>query len=214
MKWLIFSLSILLLPTLSTAQEVSSYNYPYQKRLERYHAFWNKIIPAYTKVQYAGSMGFLSVGIGWDYGKKNQWETDLFLGFLPKFSTDKVKITMSLRQNYIPWDVRIGQKGFSFEPLATGLYITTIFGRQFWATNPDYYPNDYYGFSTKFRFNFYLGQRFSYTLAKKNRRLAKTFTAYYELSINDLYIESGFHNSYLKPSDYFHLSVGVKALIF
>ena len=37
------------------------------------------MIPTHTKLQYAGGMGLLSWGIGWDYGKRGQWETDLLL---------------------------------------------------------------------------------------------------------------------------------------
>ena len=214
MKRLIFSISLLFISAASIAQEESGYDYPYQKRIEGYQSMWSKIIPSHTKLQYAGSMGFLSVGIGWHYGTKDRWETDLFLGFLPKYSTDRVKMTMTLKQNYIPWNVRLGQKGFSFDPLTSGLYITTIFGRQFWAVDPDYYPSGYYGFSTKFRFNLSIGQRFSYTPPLKKRQLSKTFSVYYELSVNDLYLASALRNSYLKPSDYLSLSLGVKAHLF
>ena len=59
-----------------------------------------------------------------DYGKRNQWETDVLLGFIPKYSSKKAKVTMTLKQNYMPWSINIG-KGFSTEPLACGLYVKT-----------------------------------------------------------------------------------------
>ena len=46
----------------------------------------------------------------------NQWETDILLGFIPKYSSKKAKVTMTLKQNYMPWSINIG-KGFSTEPL-------------------------------------------------------------------------------------------------
>ena len=141
MRWLVFSVFLVGLPSVLVAQEGRvEYEYPYQKRIEKYRGFWDKIVPSHAKIQYAGSMGFLSIGTGWDYGKKNQWETDLFVGFIPKYSTDKVKITMTLKQNYMPWDVNVGSKGFSFEPLACGLYITTIFGQHFGLPSPTITP--------------------------------------------------------------------------
>ena len=73
-----------------------------------------------------------SFGTGWDYGKRNQWETDVLLGFIPKYSSKKAKVTMTLKQNYMPWSINIG-KGFSTEPLACGLYVNTVFGNQFWG---------------------------------------------------------------------------------
>lgn len=216
MRWLIFSVFFLSISITAVAQGGDESHVPsYQKRLEKYQSFWNKIIPSHTKIQYAGSMGFLSFGTGWDYGKKNRWETDIFLGFLPKYSTDKFKITMTLKQNYMPWNVNIGSKGFSFEPLSSGLYITTVFGRQFWSTEPDYYPSGYYGFSTKIRINAYLGQRVTYTIPSNKRFFARSITFYYEVSASELRIRDAVRDShYFKPTDYLKLSVGLKAQIF
>ena len=42
------------------------------------------LIPTHTKSQFAGNMGLLSFGTGWDYGRRNQWETDVFFGVLPR----------------------------------------------------------------------------------------------------------------------------------
>lgn len=99
----------------------------YDNRVHRFRRNWERIIPTHSKIQYAGNMGLLSFGTGWDYGKRNQWETDLLLGFIPKYSSKKAKVTMTLKQNYMPWSINIG-KGFSTEPLTCGLYINTVFG--------------------------------------------------------------------------------------
>ena len=45
----------------------------YQRRTEGYKSFWNKIIPRYAKVQFAGGLGVVSWGVGCGYGKKRQW---------------------------------------------------------------------------------------------------------------------------------------------
>ena len=68
----------------------------YDKRIHRYRKHWESLIPTHTKLQFAGNMGLLSLGTGWDYGKRNQWETDIFLGFLPKYNSKRNKITMTL----------------------------------------------------------------------------------------------------------------------
>ena len=46
----------------------------HQRKLQQYKSGWNRLIPKYQNVQYAGSMGLLSLGVGWDYGRKKQWE--------------------------------------------------------------------------------------------------------------------------------------------
>lgn len=185
----------------------------YDRRVEKYQNQWMKLIPTHTKIQYAGGMGLVSIGAGWDYGTNNQWETDVILGFLPKYSTKDNKLVLTLKQNYIPWNIPLN-KNFSLEPLTTGLYVTTILNGDFWVSEPDKYPNSYYSFSTKLRFNIYLGQRIRFNIPQDKRFFAKSVTAFYEISTNDLYIGSAIPNSYLKPIDYLKLSFGLKFQLF
>ncbi|WP_156032884.1 hypothetical protein [Prevotella sp. 10(H)] len=197
----------LLFPALLAAQN------GYDRRIEKYKSQWERLIPSYTKIQYAGGMGLISLGTGWDYGKNNQWETDVFLGFLPKYSTKRSKITFTLKQNFIPWKKNLNKK-FSIDPLATGLYINTILDGDFWISEPEKYPSGYYSFSTKMRFNIYVGQRITYNIPDDRRFFAKSLTLFYEISSSDLYIVSAFTNSYLKPTDYLKLSFGLKVQMF
>lgn len=185
----------------------------YEKRIEKYQTFWNHLIPSYTKIQYAGNMGLLSFGTGWDYGKNNQWETDVFFGFVPKYDTDKFKVTFTVKQNFIPWKIKL-KKGFSIDPLACGLYVNTVFGEDFWSKEPAKYPDNYYKFSTKIRFNIYLGQRITFRIPPEKRFFAKSITLFYEVSTNELYLISAVQNSYLKPDDYLSLSLGLKMQVF
>lgn len=181
----------------------------YDRRVHRFRKSWQSIIPTHSKIQFAGNMGLLSFGTGWDYGKHNQWETDLLLGFIPKYSSKKTKITMTLKQNYMPWSIDLG-KNFSTEPLACGLYLNTVFGDQFWVKEPERYPRGYYGFSSKIRIHVYLGQRLTYDIDSRHRFLAKSVTFFYEISTCDLYLVSAATNSYLRPKDYLSLSFGLK----
>lgn len=185
----------------------------YDKRIHRYRGHWEKLIPTHTKVQFAGNMGLLSFGTGWDYGKKNQWETDVFLGFIPKYDSKRTKVTMTLKQNYMPWSLNLG-RGFSTEPLTCGIYFNTVFGNEFWVHEPDRYPKGYYGFSSKIRSYIFLGQRLTYDIDPQRRYTAKSITFFYELSTCDLYLISAATNSYLRPRDYLSLSFGLKLQLF
>jgi hypothetical protein len=206
MKWYGFKYTvlwlILIFPLTASAQN------SYEKRMEKRQQRWNQLIPTHSQLQYAGGMGLLSGGVGWDYGK-NRWETDVFLGFLPRYSTRETKWTFTLKQNYIPWNIDAG-KNFSFSPLSCGLYANTIFDEDFWMSDPDKYPNRYYSFSTKLRFHIYVGQGVAYNIPYEKRRLLNAVTFFYEISSSDLYFISVFGNSWLKPKDYLHLSVGMK----
>jgi len=180
----------------------------HERKLERYQQGWARLIPQYEKIQYAGSMGLISLGIGWDYGKKAQWETDLFLGYLPRFEGDKGHLTITLKENYIPWCIGIKKERWKFDPFTVSLYMNKIFGNEFWTREPDKYPDGYYGVATNFRFNLAFGQRIHFSV--KPVGLSERITLFYELGTNDLYIISYATNKYLHFSDIFNLSLGIK----
>lgn len=181
----------------------------YEKRMMRMQERWQRLIPSYYKIQYAGNMGLLSFGTGWTYGKNRQWETDLFIGFIPKYESDKVKVTLTVKQNFIPWKLDVG-KYFSFEPLAWGIYLNTILSNQFWVRQPERYPKGYYWFATKLRPNIYIGQRFTFNISPDKRFIAKAITVFYEISTCDYYILSHIGNSGYPLHDLISLSFGVK----
>ncbi|MCR6508540.1 hypothetical protein M1B78_10270 [Bacteroides sp. KH569_7] len=182
----------------------------YDRRVHRYRRHWEALIPTHTKIQFAGNMGLLSFGTGWDYGKRNQWETDVFFGVLPKYDSKRTKLTFTVKQNYLPWSLPIKQSRFSVEPLACGMYLNTVFGNEFWVNEPERYPKGYYGFSSKVRTHVFLGQRITYDIDPQRRFTAKEITFFYEISTCDLYVVSAFTNKYLKSKDYLSLSFGVK----
>lgn len=204
---LIISILLLCLTCPATAQN------GYERRMEKYQSQWSKLIPSHQKIQFAGGMGLLSFGVGWDYGKNDQWETDIFFGYLPKYSTKHSKATFTVKQNFIPWNKRISDR-FSIDPLACGLYVNTILDGDFWVSEPDKYPSGYYSFSTKMRFNIFIGQRITLHVPPEKRFISKRITAFYEISSNDLYLVSAFGNSALKPTDYLRLSFGLKFQLF
>ncbi len=185
----------------------------FERRQLKYAQRWENLIPKYVKTQFAGGMGMLSFGTGWEYGKNDQWETDLLFGFIPKHSSKHTRATMTLKQNFTPWNLPI-KNGFSFQPLSTGIYLNTVFGREFWSKNPDKYPKGYYWFSTRFRIHAFIGQRLCYNIPERHRHFCSSITAFYELSTCDLYVIQAVRNSYLRPRDYLRLSFGLKFNFF
>jgi hypothetical protein len=115
----------------------------YDRRVMRYRKHWDLLIPTSGIIQTCGNMGIISLGIGWEYGKRRQWETQLLFGYIPKFSSDDEKLTMTLKENFIPWRRNIG-KGWWFEPLECSLYFNTVFGHDFWTKQPTKYESGYY----------------------------------------------------------------------
>ena len=95
----------------------------YDRRILRYRKHWDVLMPTQSVIQTCGNMGIISLGIGWDYGKRSQWETHLLFGIVPKYDSDEVKMTITLKENFIPWRKDWG-KGWQFEPLECTLYRT------------------------------------------------------------------------------------------
>ena len=210
MKWSTFKRILLCLLLLSVTYSLVAKE-TYSLGVEKYHTLWNKLIPRYGKIQYAGSMGFLSAGTGWAYGTNDQWETDLLIGIIPRYSSKRAKATLTLKQNFMPWKIRLNDQ-FNIEPLACGLYLNTILDNEFWVKEPEKYPSGYYGFSTKLRTNIFAGQRISYRYDRND--LNKKITLFYELSTSDLNLISGATNKYIYPRDVLSLSFGVKLQLF
>lgn len=182
----------------------------YNKAVQTYTNGWNKIIPRYSKIQFAGSMGLLSIGTGWNY-YRDHWETDLLFGIIPRNVDNNAKITLTLKQNYYPWDIHLSDK-LSFAPLTCGVYINILFDREFWRSQPNKYPEKYYWFSTRFRSHIFLGERFTLDL-NKEKSYHKSISFFYELSTCDLYLINKFGNKVLKPKDFLSLSFGIKLQI-
>ncbi len=182
----------------------------YDKRIHYFRKYWATLIPTQLVVQNAGNMGLISIGLGWDYGKHRQWETHLLWGYIPKYKSTRGKLTMTLKENYIPWSTYVG-KGWNLEPLSTGLYVNTVYGHEFWRSQPQRYPDKYYNaLSTKFRINVFLGQRITKMVPNNRRMFVKSVTVFYEVSTCDLYIRSMLSYDDVKLKDILGLSLGLK----
>lgn len=185
----------------------------YEKRIERYKSTWSSLQPSQFIMQNAGNMGYLSFGVGWDYGKHNQWETHLLFGWIPKYKGNSARVTMTIKETYLPWRVKI-RKEWLFEPLSTGLYFNTAFGKAFWQSQPSRYPDKYYQFlSTRLRINVFIGQRITVLIPNNKRKFIKSLSAFYEFSTCDLYIRTMFQDSSVKLTDIIGVSFGLKMQI-
>ena len=184
----------------------------YDRRILRYRRHWDVLMPTQSVIQTCGNMGIISVGIGWDYGKRRQWETHLLFGIIPKYDSDAVKCTITLKENFIPWRKDWG-KGWEFEPLECTLYLNTVLGHDFWTKQPTKYESGYYPFSTRVRPNVGFGERFTYHIPNSRRKRVKSITMFYELSTNDIYFMRFYRNGNANFWDVFGLSLGAKLQI-
>lgn len=181
----------------------------YDHRVHRMRHYWANLIPTQVVIQNAGNMGFMSIGVGWEYGRRGQWETHLLWGFIPKYDSSHAHVTNTLKENFIPWSISFNN-WLAFEPLETTIYLNTVYGNEFWRSQPGRYPDKYYDMlSTRFRLNVGFGQRLSLSL-NPDKYYVKGVTFFYELSSCDLYIRSLFQGTGINFWDTIGLSLGVK----
>lgn len=206
--------------TIGVQQEISPAPSRYDLKVEQRRQHWAALIPTQFVIQNAGNMGLLSAGIGWDYAR-HHLETHLMFGFIPKHQSTRAKVTMTLKENYIPWSIALSgpqmssgnllKHGWSFNPLTASLYVNTVFGHEFWSRQPQRYPSRYYEFmSTEFRMNLALGQRLTWQIPDQRRRHSKSVSLFYEVSTCDIYIRSKIIDHGIPLKDLFGLSLGVK----
>lgn len=189
----------------------------YDKHVQRMTSKWVSLIPTHLVIQNAGNMGIVSAGIGWSYGKRHQCECDLMFGYIPEHESNRGKLTSTIKGNYMPWNICLNPNGdwtkkgqWNFEPLSASLYINTVYGHEFWRTQPGRYPDKYYDFmSTKFRLNAAIGQRITYVIPKSKRQHHNRVTLFYEVGTCDLYVRSMFQTS-IPLKDILGLSIGAK----
>ena len=163
-------------------------------------------IPTHVKAQYAGGMGFMSFGCGWDYGKKCRWETDVLVGFSARglFRPD----IRPSRSGRITFRGASGAaSGFAIEPFTTGVYLNLITGELLGARIRQY-P------ATLLRLHLAPAdaslRRAAFPVLPEKRSLLRHITLYYELSTNDLDIVAKCGNKSLDLSEIVYFSVGIK----
>lgn len=186
----------------------------YQRRTERLRRDWSRLIPRQIVMQFAGSIGAYSIGIGWR-GRRDHWETEALFGYVPQANGSEHHYTITLKERYIPWRFGLSASHrWEFEPLTTGIFANFIFGEGYWSHEPSKYTKGYYGFNTKLRWHIYLGQRWRYNIPSRHRRLNKSVAFYYELSACDLHIVSAVPNKRVTLGDILSLALGLRFEIF
>lgn len=181
------------------------------KHIEKIESKWMSLMPNIGVMQYAGNIGFMSAGIGWDYGKNNRWETHLLLGYLPHFTFDDDAATITLREQFMPCQYRRSEL-FSVNPLTLSTSLNAVLNNEFWFTEP--INNNYYRVSTKVRFHLGVGSRINWYVPYEKRRRYSRISLYYELSTYDLALISYVRTSHQPLVDILSLGIGLNVSIY
>ena len=77
----------------------------------RYRKHWDLLIPTSGIIQTCGNMGIVSLGIGWNMVSAASGKRSSCLATSRSFSSDDEKLTMTLKENFIPWRRNIVRAG-------------------------------------------------------------------------------------------------------
>ena len=158
-----------------------------------------------TTVQYAGSMGYISLGVGIT-NKSGKVQHELLYGFVPKYYGGPLdKITYRL--TYLPFEIK--QKGnLSWRPINPVVFAAYNMGNQFSLEHSHKnYDQDYYWWSPALRFH--VGANTALFISGKKQ----TTMLYLEANTNDRYITTYWDNTRnMSLGDLFYLGLGVKFL--
>lgn len=175
-----------------------------------------RLTPTNVTVQYAGNIGCVAVGAGWEYGK-NKWLTEALIGYVTRYGNTQSLNTFTLRQYYTPWEVNLpvperSKGALKFRPLSVGMFANVVlFDGDFWTKEPTHhYGGDYYRFTTRVRFAFSVGERITYEFPEEWKRWGEGVEFYYDFSTNELSVISAVPNSRLSLKDILALGVGAR----
>jgi hypothetical protein len=188
MKRLIFILTLVLLASATRAQKKG-------------------IAPDFAVVQYAGSIGYISAGLGYDLFQ-NRGRASVHFGSVPRSEGGPLNI-MALKVIGEPWTIAVTERT-TINPLDVGLMVSYHMGDDFKTNVPDLLAKrNYYWWHTNLRVH--LITETSVTVKMDRGRFFRKITGYIELNSNDLYMVSYASNaSTLKLYELVKAGVGVR----
>ncbi len=168
----------------------------------------SRFIPTQAKLQFAGNIGFLAVGVGYQYMKR-KIDLDLMYGYVPEIYGGHLH-SFTIKNTYTPFKSLELNENIKIDPFTIGLPLSYTFGKKYFFLPPkDQYPKRYYDYSSALRIGIFGGGRVKYDFG--NDKVIKNAAFYYELGTYDLMIHNYIFNiGEAKFGDLFSLGLGVQ----
>jgi hypothetical protein len=167
----------------------------------------NGAAPDFAVFQFAGSIGYFSVGTGYDIFK-SRWRVSAHYGSVPPARGGPLHIITG-KLFFEPAAINLS-KQIALHPADVGLMVSYHTGDNFKLSVPDYLSSDnYYWWHTSMRVH--LAMETSVTCNFINHRPFNALICYVEFNTNDLYIVSYLKNtSSLKLTELIKAGAGVR----
>lgn len=169
--------------------------------------FWKSLIPDQAGLQYAGSIGFISAGAGYDLLNEKA-ALNFNVGYIPESLGGELTI-ISVKFHYKPFNIPIGDK-IIIQPFNPVFFPSYTLGQNFdFKFEKPKYQEGYYFWSSALRLH--LGASTEVKILNKPDAKIKALSLYAEANTNDLYLLSWFQNRTYTPFyRMFKMGYGVK----
>ena len=165
------------------------------------------LTPDQVGIQYAGSIGYMSIGAGYNM-LKEKTTLSFHYGYVPEVKGGQLHIA-AVKFEYKPFAIHIKDK-LIFHPLNPVFFFSYTFGKQFGLNfDEKRYEKGYYFWSPALREHIGLSSELK-ILGDKTSKI-KSISLYAESNTNDLYLISWYENRTSTPiGDIFHLGLGIR----
>ena len=166
----------------------------------------HRFAPDFAVAQYAGSIGFFSVGAGYDVFGKH--ELSIHYGYVPENRGGRLNILAS-KLVFNTYSFNLSER-VRVHPLNVGAMLSYHFGSQFRSHWPGHrYPDGYYWWKTSLKAH--LLTQSSVTVSFRDRHI-RSMAVFVELNTNELYLISLVQNRHsLRLADIVKVGCGVRA---
>lgn len=166
------------------------------------------IVPDHFRAQFAGNIGFLSIGTGYNFG--SSYELTLMCGLVNEFFGDCEKnvFTVALKNNFNLAKPLYFRSKMSFVP-AAGISVNWGHTHNTFNKLPPHYTEKYY-FQNKIHLAPYVAGKLRYDI---NKKIYKYAEFYAEVGSLDVYILECFKNKYITLDKILNLDLGVSLYI-
>lgn len=167
------------------------------------------ILPDQYHLQYAGSVGKVSLGAGYA-NRRDNLSFGFAYGYVPESAGGRLDI-LSARISFRPFTRRLG-KSLAWKPLNPVLFVSRTLNRGFHGRwSEEQYPENYYWWNPAYRFH---GGFSTDLVLQLPGNYARSYALYAEVNTNDLYLTSYLTNRhYLSLCDITRLGFGLRVTL-
>lgn len=169
------------------------------------------LIPDNAIVQFSGSIGYFSVGAGYDLFKNKRGILDFNYGYVPESRGGELHI-VAAKFAYRAFEIKVKDWGKIY-PFNPGVFASYTFQDQLsFRFNKNRYPKGYYYWSEAFRPHLSFSNEVEFNMKKIWKESGiKALSLYSEFNTNDYYLTNYLQNaSAISLSEVFQLGIGMR----